>query len=132
MKSTLAAAVATVCAGLAFGFSGEAAAQDATEDELWITVVAPRLERESVGRTVTGRSEIVAITHRVSYAGLDLTKQADVKELEQWVGESAQTACEQLAVLYPVADLDTRACVREAVRDATVQVEQAVAAAQRH
>ena len=50
-------------------------------------------------------------------------------ELEKRIKESAQTACEQLTVLYPLADLDTPACVKQAVSGAMTQADEVIAAA---
>jgi hypothetical protein len=54
---------------------------------------------------------------------------ADVVELRKRIAESAQTACEQLAALVLLADLDTASCVREAIRDATERADKLIAMA---
>jgi UrcA family protein len=96
----------------------------------WLTVHAPRVFRRPIdGAAGRSNTELVAIAHRVSYAGLDLAMHADVLELRKRIGESARTGCEQLAALSPLANLDTARCVREAVEDATARANKLVAAA---
>jgi UrcA family protein len=100
-----------------------------------ITVVAPReVHHEIVGRTYSGLPvELVSLTRQVSYAGLDLKKQADVAELEKRIHETAKEACKQLDTLYP--DLGNprvpahQDCVKTAVDAAMVQAKAAIAAA---
>ena len=96
----------------------------------WLTVHAPRVFRRSDdGRAGSTNNELVSIAHRVSYEGLDLAMHADVLELRKRIVESAQTGCEQLAALSPLAELDTPTCVREAIDDAMVRAQKVVAAA---
>jgi UrcA family protein len=105
--------------------------QAKSEDEQgWLTVHAPRVFRQPAdGRGEVATNELVGIAHRVNYAGLDLAMHADVLELRKRITESAQNACEQLDVLSPLADLDTARCVREAVEEASVRMNELVAAA---
>ena len=111
---------------------GRVVAEETADDMSWITVQAPRVARQPIGRTpADAMAELVSITHRVSYAGLDLAMYADVMELEKRISESAQTACEQLAALRPLLDLDTPACVEQAVGGAMARAEKVIAAANR-
>jgi UrcA family protein len=123
------AAVVAVVLAVAAGVGNEAAAQ--LEDAAgWITVIAPRAVRQQVGRTAGGAQlEIISLTRHVSYADLDLAMYAHVLELEKRVNEMAQTACEQLAALYPLAETETPECVRQAAEGAMTQVRQVAAAA---
>jgi UrcA family protein len=102
---------------------------NSVEDESgWLTVHAPRVFRLPVDRRAGGtNNELVAISHRVSYAGLDLDMHADVLELRRRIVESATTGCEQLAALSPLADLDTATCKRESIDDAMVRAQKVVA-----
>ena len=137
-KSTWEAIViATIAA--AGSVSGRAGAQEevlirggATSTE--ITVIAPRLIRLEISRTASGGTvEEVSLTRHVSYADLDLSKQSDVRELEQRVGDMAKLACEQLAALYPLAAPNSPNCIRQALNGAMEQVRAATtAAAARH
>jgi UrcA family protein len=96
----------------------------------FLTVYAPRLLRASSAKPSDPAStQTVSIEHRVSYAGLDLAMHADVLELRKRIVESAETACAQLEVLYPLADLDTAACERGAIKDAMERARKVVAAA---
>ena len=94
----------------------------------WITVTAPHVDH-TVARKGKAVAEVVAITHRVEVADLDLTMYADVKELETRIAEQAKVACEQLAVLYPTDNPDIPRCTREAVANATEQAQRLIDAA---
>jgi UrcA family protein len=105
-------------------------AQNLEDETGWLTVHAPQVfRRPADGRAGAVEHELVGIEHRVSYAGLDLAMHADVLELRRRIVESAQTGCDQLAALSPLADLDTARCVREAIADAMVRAQRVVAAA---
>jgi UrcA family protein len=107
--------------------------QSVEDESGWLTVQAPRVFRlPADGRASGTNNELVAIAHRVSYAGLDLAMHADVLELRRRIVESAQTGCEQLAALSPLADLDTPTCVRDAIEDAMARAQKVVAAAMAH
>ena len=100
-----------------------------------ITVVAPReLQRKEVGRSPTGaRIELISLTRRVSYVGLDLTKQSDVAMLEGWVKDTAKDNCRKLDEMYPPSmyplSPSTQNCVKAATDEAMMQVNAAIAAA---
>ena len=128
--------VAIVASAIAAGgfVSGRATAQDdvlirggATSME--ITVIAPRLIHREVSRTASGTVEAVSLTRHVGYADLDLSKQSDVRELEQRVGDMAKVACDQLAALYPFAAANSPDCIRQALNGAMQQVRAVTAAA---
>lgn len=93
-----------------------------------LTVVAPRLVRQEVGREpATGSPvELVSLTRRVSYSDLDLALHANVLELERRIEATAREACVQLARLFPLSDPKTPDCVAEAVAGARAQAQQAV------
>ena len=99
-----------------------------------VIVVAPRLvKRETLGRTATGADvERITLTRRVSYSDLDLTRHADVLELESRVSNMAETACAQLADLFPLDtdDPQNADCVRHAKASALAQVDAAAKAAE--
>jgi UrcA family protein len=118
--------------------TGSAAGQQisgkpAVTDE--ITIVAPyTVHRKIVGRTTAGIPvEEISLSRKVSFAGLDLTKHADVVEFEKRINDVAKEACKQLNTLYPEAlyppvdtDLD---CVKEAVADGLKQANRVIASA---
>ena len=117
-----------VCAA-AFAAPDESS-QSVVNESGWLTVQAPRVFRRAAdGRHERSNTDLVFIAHRVSYEGLDLAMHSDVLELRKRIVESAQTACEQLQALSPLADLDTATCVREAIDDAMVRAQKVVAAA---
>jgi UrcA family protein len=124
-----------LCAALALLSAGTSIAEPVdllgggTDEPGWLTVYAPSAHRRPVDGRSRGSTEIVFIAHRVSYAGLDLAMHADVVELRKRIAKSAQTACEQLAALYPLADFDTASRVRDAIHDATVRADRVIAMA---
>lgn len=108
---------------------GPASAQQQTRVLEQVTVVAPRLVRHTE-RTPTGAAnELVSLTRRVSIGDLDLTKYADVMELEKRINETAEEACDYLAEMFPLASPDTPDCVRRAVDGAMAQAHEAIAQA---
>ncbi len=102
-------------------------------DELpTITIGAGVTTRTVVGRNAMGTPiEQVTITHRVSYADLDLATRAGAAELERRVKETARTACRQLDDLYPAEMRNARECAKTAIAQASPQVQSAIAAARR-
>ena len=98
-----------------------------------IVVVAPRaVTRTVVGRTSTGgKVEEISLTRHVPFADLDLSRHADVMELEERVDDVAKEACAQLAAVFPLSDRKSPDCVKDAVGKAMPQVHAAVAAANR-
>lgn len=99
-----------------------------------VIVVAPRMvRRETLGRTANGADvERITLTRRVSYSDLDLSRHADVLELENRVNTMAVTACGQLEELFPLStdERDNAECIRHAKASAMAQVESAAAAAE--
>jgi len=102
-----------------------------------VYVVAPHeVTRKTVGRSTIGAPiEEVTLTHRVSYADLDLTKQADIDALNARVKDSAARGCQELDQLYPAAlDLTSpmpKTCTEMAMDGAMPQVAEAVESARR-
>jgi UrcA family protein len=121
-----------LCAALALLGAGTSIADlpgGGTTESEWLTVDAAPVHRRPVDGQSRGYTDFAFITYRVSYAGLHLAVHADVVELRKRIAESAQTACEQLATLVPLADLDTASCVRDAIRDATERADRVIAMA---
>ncbi|HXY75696.1 MAG TPA: UrcA family protein [Steroidobacteraceae bacterium] len=87
-----------------------------------------------VGTTPSGgKIEQVTLTHRVSYADLDLASSAGAQELTKRIDAAATDGCKQLDTLYPLnppAAGDDQKCIKAAVDSATVQANKAIAAAQ--
>lgn len=97
-----------------------------------ITIDAGVTTRSVVGRSTIGAPvEEVTITHRVSYADLDLATRAGAEELRSRVQETARAACKQLDTLYPLEDKNAPECAGAAVAAAASQVESAIAAVRR-
>ena len=102
-------------------------------DELpTITIGAAVMAKTDIGTSSSGVPlEKVTITHRVSYADLNLATHAGAAELQRRVKETARAACKQLRELYPLEANDTFQCARHAVAQASPQVENAIAGATR-
>ncbi len=97
-----------------------------------IVVSAGVLTTETVGHSTIGAPmERVTLTHRVSYADLDLSSHAGALALEERVKEVARLACEQLDKLYPLEEKNAPECIADAIAQASGQVQEAIAAAQR-
>ncbi|MDA8349503.1 MAG: UrcA family protein [Pseudomonadota bacterium] len=88
-------------------------------------------------RVLTGKTgseapvDQVTLTHRVSYADLDLTTLSDQSELRRRVAETARFACEQLERLYPRQSESVARCTRQAVEDTSAEIDAAIEAAER-
>jgi UrcA family protein len=144
--AVLAAAVAVLCA-LATASSPSVAQTDAaagappppssqvTEE---IIIRAPEVVRRPLPRSGPGtppgltNPEIISLTSAVRYADLDLSKAADVAELQQRVRDAAQELCRVLDLRYPktggqyiYANFD---CYRKATDDGLAVVTQITAA----
>lgn len=96
-----------------------------------IVVKAGVMVKTVVDQTTIGAPvEEVTLTHRVSYADLDLTKHSDAMELKRRVSETARLACEQLDKLYPFDEKEAPECTSEATANAESQVDEAISAAE--
>ena len=90
---------------------------------------------EAVREIVVGKSPIGApikemtIRSRVSYADLDLTTATGVDTLSKRIKDTATSTCKEIKVDVPVDGWTVDRCIKEAVDDATVQVNKAVAEA---
>jgi UrcA family protein len=88
---------------------------------------------EAVREIVVGKSPIGApikemtIRSRVSYADLDLTTAAGVDTLSKRIKDTATSTCKEIKVDVPVDGWTIDRCIKEAVADAMVQVDKAVA-----
>ncbi|MDE2052395.1 MAG: UrcA family protein [Gammaproteobacteria bacterium] len=105
----------------------------ALADELpTITIGAAVTTKTTIGHSSSGiPMEQVTITHRVSYADLDLATQAGAAELQRRVKETARAACKQLDELYPLEVKNASECTKMSVAQASTQVEKAIAASRR-
>ncbi len=84
-----------------------------------VIIEAPKLrERSRLGVEIMDASMSVA----VPFADLDLATPGGVTELDRRVSAAADYVCKQLERRYPEGSPETRACAREAVRDARPQM----------
>ena len=115
---------AILAAGLCFTAAAFA------EDLPTITIGAGVMTKTNIGTSSSGIPlEEVTVTHRVSYADLDLATTAGAAELKSRVQETARAACKQLDELYPLEAKNARECTRAAIAKASPQVENAIAGA---
>ncbi len=121
--------LALAATGLVFK-TGLAVAQHASEMMDEVVVEAPITVRQ-VGRTNIGaRIELIELKRRVSYADLDLSKHADVIELEARVETISKESCEKLSAMYPLDSVtERRRCIKKAINSAEKQVQAAIVAA---
>lgn len=89
-------------------------------------MVAPRILREpaTVGATTAITVDMNAI---VNVADLDLTRSADMLELENRIETAATEICEELAREYPFGQPRTSVCISRAVDDAMSTAREIVA-----
>lgn len=93
---------------------------------------APAFAQSVEELTVTGHSmknDRQVLSRAVSFADLDLTRQADRKMLRSRVSDTAGDVCEELNEPGPSAANLGRSCQEIAMRDAFAQVKLAVASA---
>lgn len=84
-----------------------------------VIIEAPKLrERSRLGVEIMDASMSIA----VPFGDLDLASPSGVAELNQRVVVAADYVCKQLERRYPEGSPETRACAREAVRDARPQM----------
>lgn len=97
----------------------------------------PVTVRAIVNKTVVGYSRIgapidrVTLTEPVTYADLNLTTYLGAMTLKERVREVARTECTKLDDLYPLEDRHPSTCISRAVADASHQIDQAIARAER-
>ena len=102
-------------------------------DEEEIVIDAPVIRRQE-GRTKHGFPiEIIELKQRISYADLDLSKEADAAVFELRVETAAKRSCEELARRQWVeltGRWTIRRCTNEAVDRSVEQVQAAIAVTQ--
>ena len=109
-----------------------AIAQQADEEIEEIVIEAPIVRRQVGGSASIGaKFEVIKLTRQVSFADLDLSKQADVTELEARIGTTAKESCEKLSSMFPADPWDRQEiqrCTKQVVGNTEEQVQAAIAA----
>lgn len=109
-----------------------AVAQQASEEIEEIAIRAPIERHEVRHESVTPlKTEIIELKQRVSFAGLDLTKHADVNELDTRIEAVAKESCEKLSDMFPLNRsglAEMRRCTKNAIASAENQKGLAIAA----
>ena len=112
---------------------GMAVAQESVAGLEEVMVIEAPLARRQDGWTTGGLPvEIIEVKRRVSYADLDLSKEADVTAFKTRIQTAAQISCEELAASYPVSFTGRWAiahCTDEALHRSEKQIQNAIAAA---
>lgn len=99
-------------------------------DDLPTITIGAVMTKTHIGTSSSGIPlEEITVTHRVSYADLNLTTQAGAAELKRRVKETARAACKQLDELYPLEAKNVRECTNIALAKVSPQVENAIAGA---
>jgi UrcA family protein len=130
MKTVL-ATVTILMLGLA-----PALASDENDKMEEIIVQAPMsVERKALHSAAdpTVKTEVVELTRKVYIGDLDLSKHADVKELESRIEQMAKDSCKKLNAMFPLGDSrsrDARRCVERAIKSAMAEKQAAITAAQ--
>ena len=108
-----------------------AASSYAADEPQTVTVSANVVTRRVVGHSAIGAPvEEVTLTHRVSYADLNIATHTGAVALQRRVHEAARLGCRQLARLYPSAEETEVQCIHRAVSDASRGVDEAITAAE--
>ncbi|HMK86223.1 MAG TPA: UrcA family protein [Steroidobacteraceae bacterium] len=116
---------AAVSAGLAMA----AFASELTE----IIVETTPVQAKNLGQQSGGSAIVLySINYRVSLAGLDLTKQADVARLQDQIKTAATKGCKAIKDQYPLDSMsDEQSCITAAIDGAKPKVQQAINAAEK-
>ena len=113
-------------------------AQEANEDQTRevieeVVKIEAQIERRFVGPTnaLGARTEIFELKRQVSFAGLDLSQDADVIELKSRIEDTAKELCEELAEMRPIPPWDKtdfRHCITGAIESANDDLDTMAAA----
>lgn len=96
-----------------------------------ITITAGVMTKTVMERSAIGvPTELVTVSHRVSYADLNLATHSGAMALKRRVETAARMACEQLDKLYPNEEPELSHCIHLAVRKASGQVDRAIMTAE--
>jgi UrcA family protein len=101
-------------------------AQSTTE----VIVEAPRVERSTQTVTPGKPREKLSIVYKVESSDLNLATHSGAVELQNRIKDSAKEACQELATLFPNTIEGETPCVQGAVKNAMVQANKMIAAAE--
>jgi UrcA family protein len=101
--------------------------------EIIVEAAAPVHSANTAQGSPGGASvNMLSVRYHVNLGSLDLTKHADVVALEQKVREAAKKGCKEIRREYPLRPMsDEDSCVNDAMRNAMVKVQEAIAAAEK-
>ena len=110
-----------------FAFAGAAFAQQ-PEGEF---VISSSRTGALSHASVTGASDVISISARVSFADLNLATYSGSQEVEARVRSTAKTLCDKLEQMYPTSLINIQSCVGNAVSKGMSDVRVAIAAAEK-
>jgi UrcA family protein len=89
------------------------------------------IEAPHVESTRVQGAPALSIVYRVNYTDLNLATHSGAVELEKRIKDSATKACTQLQKLYPDSAETNPPCVQAATKNAMLQANKAIAAAEK-
>jgi UrcA family protein len=114
---------------LPVGFSAANAEPTRRGDEEQVTVDGPyTVRQETTRRSLSGlgAEQTISVSQKVSYADLDMSKQADVDTLRGRVRAAAKDSCRQLERRFPpsiyIPDTNLHQCIRDATSNGLADV----------
>lgn len=134
LSMNITAMLAAACIFI-FGIAPASASDESDEMEEIIVQAPMSVERKALHSAAdpTVTTEMVELTRKVYIGDLDLSKHADVKELESRIELMAKDSCKKLSAMFPLSgsrSRDARGCVDRAIKSAMAEKEAAITAAQ--
>lgn len=101
--------------------------------QIVVEATAPvHAERTNQGAPGGAQVDLLSVKYHVHLAGLDLTKHADVMQMEEQIKVAARKACAAIKDQYPTRSMsDEQSCVTDATNKALAQAKLLVADAER-
>ena len=95
-----------------------------------VIVEAPRVEKSTQTVPPGKPREKLSIVYKVDYSDLNLATHSGAVELQNRIKDSAKEACQELATLFPGTIEGETPCVQGAVKNAMVQANKLITAAE--
>jgi UrcA family protein len=131
MMTSTSRSVALAASAFALASTGVIAQSTDEVPEVKIVASKPMLK---AGQTAGGQPvEVVALSHVVNYADLNIATPAGVTELEKRINDAAKSVCRELELLMPRGTsqgVGSGSCVNDATADAMAKAKVAIAAAE--
>ena len=133
IKATLVRSACLRAAIAVFAFGG-AYAYAAEVPQVIVEATAPvHVEKATAGAPSAARVDLLSVKYHVHVEGLDLTKHADVVQLQNEIQVAAKKACASIKEQYPMNSLtDEQSCVTDATKKGMAQAQTLIAAAEKN